>query len=114
MIAHVITAAAFTLLGLTPAASSGDTPTTPIDSATMSTLITSGNPAVNTACDSYRNLTAALDELGAATGADSQVRDVLTEWVDAYVVVTVEGDSLRLSPEARTDLVDWLHNRCTA
>jgi len=104
----MIQAAAALLLSVNPGGS-GDTPTTPIDSTQIATYIASGDPAVEAVCSAYADVADATFALVAATGGDADDLTMMTELVDSYEILQLEGDTLRLTPEARLFFVTWLH-----
>jgi hypothetical protein len=62
-------------------------------------------------CDAYGGVRDAVTGLGAA-GADFEMQTMLVDMADAYLLLTLEGDSMRLTPEARDAYFDWLHTDC--
>jgi hypothetical protein len=105
-----IAAAAFVAL---PGSAYADTPVEPIDAAQVALVITSGDPLVDGACDGYADSIGAAFALAGILDDVTLATDVLIPMIDAFVIITVEGDEIRLSPEARDVLVDWLHDDCT-
>lgn len=103
----IYTAAAVLLLSVN--GGSGDTPTTPVDSTEMAAYIASGSPEVEAVCTAYADVADATFALVAATGGDAGDLATMTSLVDAYEIIQVEGDNLRLSPEARQFFITWLH-----
>lgn len=65
-------------------------------------------PEAQDLCDAYGNVIDAVDEtFGYSSG------NVMVEAAQAYIIVTVEGDSMRLDNEARDHLVAWLETDCS-
>lgn len=93
-------------LTFTPAPA--DTDTEPIDAAIIELFVQTADAVP--LCESYSAVIAAIGDLGVGSDAGA----VFVDAADAYLIVAVEGDSLRLTPEARGVLVDWLHAECTA
>ena len=80
---------------------------TPISAAIVEIVI--ADPATGTPlCDAYRQLTVAVDSMG--LGADGAI---FVEAADAFLIVTMEGDSMRLDNGARDALTNWLHTSCS-
>lgn len=101
----MLTSTLLALAMLAPA----DTPTEPIDDDLVELFIASGDPAVALACDAY-GATVAL--VIANNGGPSEVA-LMVDLVDSYLVLQLEGDTLRLTPEARVSFIGWLHTDCT-
>lgn len=105
----MLTTALLVLAALAPA----DTPTDEVDEARAESAIESGDPAVTNMCGAYATVYNATFDLVAASGGDATAFDLMLDLVDAYIIVGVEGDTLRFTPEARTVIIDWLHTECT-
>ena len=96
----MIAAALLPLMFIAPTA---DDPT-PIDAALVETFLDQGG--ADPLCESYGALMDVYDSNG-------MTDPVFVDVADAYVIVTIEGDSMRLLPDARDALVLWLHTDCS-
>lgn len=83
-----------------------DTPTEPIDAELMQAFIDIGG--TDEMCPVYGEVMIAIDGLNLPPEAEA----VFIDAADAYLVMSFEGDSLRLTPEARDVLTGWLHLEC--
>lgn len=88
----------------------GDTDTTEVTAAMVTVVL--NTPTADSVCLSYVGLTDAVEGLG-DIGADADTIDVFKDMVDAYLVIMLEGDSIRLTPEARDTFTLWLRSECT-
>ena len=95
----MIATALLPLMFITPAS---DEPS-PIDSYTVQTVIEAGG--VETLCNAY-------GELMDIYQSNGMFDPVWIDVADAFVVVSIEGDSMRLLPEARDTLTTYLHSSC--
>jgi hypothetical protein len=78
---------------------------TPVGPAIVELAIDSGT--IDGLCDAYGSARSTIDGFGVP-----EFTLVMTEALDAYVIVSMEGDSMRLDNEARGSLTDWLHTEC--
>jgi hypothetical protein len=90
-----------------------DTPTEPIDEDLVELFIASGDPAVALACDAYSDVNDATVALVVANNGGPSEVALMVDLVDSYLVLQLEGDTLRLTPEARVSFIGWLHTDCT-
>lgn len=65
-------------------------------------------PDAQGVCDAYGTVVDSLNEMG----MEYSTAAVMIEAADAMVIVTMEGDSMRLDNEARDVLTEWLHQDC--
>lgn len=95
------------LAGSTLVAFSGDTDTTEVTAATV-TLVTN-TPEADAICLTYVGIDGAIEGLP----LDAEALATFHDMADAYLVVMLEADTLRLTPEARDTFWKWLHTECT-
>ena len=92
------------LFALSPFLGTVSDDTTPVGSAMIDIVI--ADPATSgPMCDAYREVMSTV----AALGGDP----IWVEVTDAYAIVMLEGDNLRLDNGARDTLTDWLHTSCS-
>jgi len=82
--------------------------TTPISSA-MVEIVLADQATAGPVCDSYRGIIGIIGGMG----LDAAGQATFVEVVDAYAVISLEGDALRLDNGARDTLTDWLHTSCS-
>jgi hypothetical protein len=87
---------------------SADTPTEPIDESIIELFLATGDPAIEEVCTSYSEVRGLIAQLG----VDAETQMIFVELTDAYMVIQIESDELRLTPEARDAVTDWLHLEC--
>jgi hypothetical protein len=97
-------------LGISLSFGSADTPTDTIDSAALLDFI--DTPKAQAACDAYRDIRARNDGLIDLIDGDDETAVFLVKLIDSYLIVSAEGDTTRLTPEARKVFVFWLHAEC--
>jgi hypothetical protein len=100
----MIATALLPLMFITPASEDP----TPVGPAIVELVI--ADPATSAPlCDAYGAVISAIDAMGLGYEGSSTFVDAS----DAYLIVTLEGDSFRLDNEARDVFIDWLHSDCS-
>ena len=92
---------------LAPMAGAAEEPT-PVTSAIVEIVI--ADPATGgPLCDAYGTVIDAIDGMG----LDPESRLMFVDVTDAYAIVSIEGDAMRLDNDARDTLTGWLHTNCS-
>jgi len=97
----MIATALLPLMFVNPAAAEDPTP---VSAPLVEMVISSGEVG---------ELCAAYSELMGLYQTSGMTDPVFVEVADAYVIVQMEGDTLRLLPDARDALTTYLHSSCS-